>query len=462
MWAPDGTIYFSPAYDTGLLRVPASGGEARVMIEPEKEKGERTYRWPDLLPGGRAVLFTVGTVDSPNDYDKARIVAYSFATGERTLVVDGASMARFVPPGTLVYARGGLLHAVGFDPERLVVTGQPRPVLEGVAGDTGSGAAYFAVAPDGTLAVVRGSGSTINRLLTLVERGGRAERLPIAARGFRHPRFSPDGSRLAFTVGSASAAGGDADVWVYALASRSLSRLTFGGRLYPAWTRSGDRIAYYRGQDQAILAKPADGTGSEETLVGARAETAFPGDWSADGRTLALSQVGSSPAIYLLAAGGTPRLVAADASAPAISPDGRWLAYQSPAAGNANIFVRSLAGDGQWQVSPEAGSYPRWSGDGRELFYLGTATQQRPVMEVSVASGPVFRASPPRVVVPDTARYLTSSAPQVEWDVAPSGQRFVFVEVERAPEEGTRIDVALHWARHLAAGAPGARDAGRR
>jgi len=252
-------------------------------------------------------------------------------------------------------------------------------------------------------------------------------------------------------VGSASGLGGDADVWVYSLRGGSLSRLTFGGHLYPAWTAHGDRIAYYRGRDQALLAKPADGSGAEETLLGSSADAQFPGSWSADGRSLALSRVGSTPEILLLEPGRDPRPFEPQASTPVFSPDGRWIAYQSPSAGNAHVFVRSAQGAGKWQVSPEFGGYPRWSGDGRELYYIGIGTQQRPLLAVDVASGPAFRAGPPHTVVADLSRYLTSTAPQLDWDAAPDGQRFVFIEVERAPEEGTRIDVALHWARHLAA-----------
>jgi hypothetical protein len=124
LWAPDGSILFAPEYDSGLRRVPASGGVPRPVVSPETDKGERTYRWPVLLPGGRAVLFTVGAVDSPNDYDKARVVAFSFATGERRVVVEGANMAGFVPPGTLFYSRAGVLFAVHFDATRLEVVGQ--------------------------------------------------------------------------------------------------------------------------------------------------------------------------------------------------------------------------------------------------------------------------------------------------------------------------------------------------
>ena len=118
-------------------------------------------------------------------------MAFSFATGERRVVVEGVNMARFVPPDTLVYSRAGVLFAARFDASRLEVVGQATPVLEGVAGDPSSGATYFTVANDGTLAVVRGAGSKVSRLLTLVDRKGVATPLPLAARGFRHPRFSP-------------------------------------------------------------------------------------------------------------------------------------------------------------------------------------------------------------------------------------------------------------------------------
>jgi serine/threonine-protein kinase len=453
-WQPDGSILFVPAYDTGLWRVSATGGVPQPVVSPDTDKGERTYRWPVLLPGGRAVLFTVGSLDSPNDYDEARLMAFSFATGERRVVVEGANMAGFVPPDTLVYSRAGGLFAVAFDPGRLEVVGQPTPVLEGVAGDPSSGATHFALATDGTLAVVRGAGSKVDRLLTLVDRKGVATRLPLAARGFRHPRFSPDGTRLAFSVSStASGVGTDADVWVYALSSGSLNRLTFDGSAYPAWTPDGNRLAYMRG-NQAVLTRPADGAGTEKQLAPPGSDALLPGSWSADGRTLALSRVASAQEILLLEPGSEPRLFETDASAPAFSPDGRFIAYQSPASGNSSVFVRSASGEGKWQVSPEIGGYPRWSGDGRELFYIATYDPQRPLMAVAVESGPVFRAGPPRVVVPDLGRYLTSTAPQVDWDAAPDGRRFVFIEPQRAKDEGSRIDVALHWARHLATAPP--------
>jgi Tol biopolymer transport system component len=236
--------------------------------------------------------------------------------------------------------------------------------------------------------------------------------------------------------------------------------LTFGGSIYPAWSPTGDRIAYMRGHDQAVVAKPADGNGTEEQLKGGAVETLLPGSWSKDGRTLAVTDVGSAQEILLLTAGEAPRPFEKDASAPAFSPDGRWIAYQSPASGNANVFVRSATGDGKWQVSPEIAAQPKWSGDGRELFYI-TNANPRALMAVTVESGSGFRAGPPRVIVADLSRYMTATAPEVDWDVASKGDRFVFIEVERARDEGTRLDIALHWAKHLGLANPGGPGAAR-
>jgi hypothetical protein len=133
----------------------------------------------------------------------------------------------------------------------------------------------------------------------------------------------------------------------------------------------------------------------------------------------------------------------------------------SPASGITNVFVRPVDGEGKWQVSPDAGGYPRWSGDGRELFYLDTATPQRSLMAVTVASGQSFRAGSPRPLIADLSRYMTATAPQLDWDAAPAGDRFVFVEVERSKDEGTRIDVTLHWARHIAVARSGRQDPAR-
>jgi dipeptidyl aminopeptidase/acylaminoacyl peptidase len=241
-----------------------------------------------------------------------------------------------------------------------------------------------------------------------------------------------------------------ADVWVYALASGTLSRLTFDGRSFPIWSPDSRRIAYQSVKDYSVLMKTADGSGAEETLQPHTPDPILPGSWSPDGRRVAVTSLGPTNEVLLIAPGEEPTLFETDASAPAFSPDGRWIAYASPPTGSTHVFVRPVSGPGKWQVSPEIGSYPRWSGDG-----------QRPLMVVSVASGDSFRPGPPRTLIPDLTRYVTATAPVVDWDAAPSGDRFAFVELERAAGEGTRIDVALNWARHLAVARSGGSAPGR-
>jgi hypothetical protein len=138
-----------------------------------------------------------------------------------------------------------------------------------------------------------------------------------------------------------------------------------------------------------------------------------------------------------------------------ISPDGRWIAYASPGSGTSSVYVRPLTGEGKWQVSPKIGAYPRWSGDGRKLFYIDIGLPKRPLMVVDVLPGDTFQFGPPRVVLENlSGGYVTSTAPASNWDVDPSGERFVFVEFERRAQAAAQVEIALNWGRHLDLAAP--------
>jgi serine/threonine protein kinase/Tol biopolymer transport system component len=462
VWAEDDTIYFSPEYTSGLWRVASSGGAPEPVVDVDSEKGERTYRWPDLLPGGRAVLFTIGTLDSPNNFTDATIAAYSFDTGAVKVLVEGASMARFVPPGTIVYSREGILHAVPFDADRLEIVGEPQPVLEGVGGDPSSGAGYFSLARNGTLAFVPGGLEQAGGLLTVFDRSGQARRLPLAQRGLHHPRFSPDGTHLAYVMGLGSTGAGG-DIWVYSLTTESLTRLTFDGQAaYPLWSPDGRSVAFNDSSVGGIVRKAADGSGTAEALTPSDPTPLLADSWSPDGRIMAYTRLDPSSDVYLIEPGKEPRLFERDASGPVISPDGRWIAYSQPASGRGRVFVRPLHGEGKWQVSPDVGGYPRWRGDGRELFYIALAAPGRPVMAVDVQPAETFQAGPSRKLFGDLPvfRFLTSTAPMVNWDAAPSGDAFVFVELDRDEAEASRIEMVLGWAQHVTSTRTDASDPG--
>jgi serine/threonine-protein kinase len=451
VWLPDGTILYSPEYATGLWRVAENGGAPEMLLAVDPERGERTLRFPHATPDGEIALFTVGALDSPNDYSGAAIAVASLETGERRTVIERASMARFAGRDRIVFARSGDLYAIDFDPDRLQTVGEAVPVIEDVGGDPSSGAGYFTIATNGTIAWLAGAVTAADSLLTIVDPSGAAERLPLSQRGFYQPRFSPDGTQLAFTVGEGYS-GVAGDVWVYSLASQGLNRLTFGGNeLYPLWSPDGRRIAFLSYADEAsIFAKAADGSSTEERLTPGDTTALFPESFSPDGRTLAYTRIGATADIFLSTQGEEPRVFEAMASCPVISPDGRWIAYSSPGSGMSSIFVRPVAGDGKWQVSPSLGAYPRWSGDGRELFYIDIGLPKRPLMVVDVAPGEKFQTGPPKVVLENLGgAFVTSTAPAVNWDVSPSGDRFVFVEFERRAQAAAQVEIALNWAQHL-------------
>jgi len=451
VWLPDGTIVYSPEYTSGLWRVADTGGSAEEVIGVDSDRGERTFRFPDATPDGEIVLFTVGNADSPNNYDESVIVVFSLKTGIRQTVIERANMARFAGRDRIIFVRTGNLYRIDFDPERLEAVGEAVPVIEDVGGDPSSGAGYFTIADNGNIAWLAGAVTAADALLTIVDATGAAERLTLSPRGFYQPRFSPDGTRLAFTVGEGYS-GVAGDVWVYSLATQGLSRLTFGGNeLYPLWTPDGRRIAYLSyASDAGIFAKAADGSAAEERLTGGETTAIFPGSFSPDGRTLAYTRLGRTNDIFLVTQGEEARLFEEMASCPAISPDGRWLAYSSPGSGTSSIFVRPLEGEGKWQVSPNLGGYPRWSGDGRRLFYIDIGSPKRPLMAVAVAPGNIFSTGPPEVVLENlSGAFVTATAPALNWDVSPSGDRFVFVEFERRAQAAAQIEIALNWAQHL-------------
>ena len=458
VWLPDDSIVFAPAFSSGLSIVAGSGGNAETLLDLDLEKEERTYRFPDILPGGDAVIFTVGKSDSPNDYNEAQIVLYSPDTGKRHVLIEGANMARFVGRDTIIYSRAGVLYSIAFDPDRLETQGEGSPVIEGVGGDSSSGAGYFAVASNGTFAWVEGSVTDIDALLTIVDRQGTATRLPLPPNGFHQPRFSPDGKQLAMTVGPGRQGVGG-DVWVYSFESKALNRFTFGGNeIYPVWTADSRGIAYLSYVDEpGILLRRADGSGSSKRLTPEDSAPLFPESFSPDGKTLAYTRIGRTPDLYLITEGEEARLFEVDTNSAAISPDGRWIAYGSPGAANSRVYVRPIEGEGKWQVSPGFGSYPRWSGDGRHLYYIdiGGGPTNRPLVEVDIADGDTFRAGPPRVVIDELAgRFVTTTAPATNWDVSPEGDRFVFVEFDRDERAGEKIEVAINWAQNLSVGSP--------
>ena len=446
-WGSDESIIFATASPAALFRVPAAGGEPEKVAS--SADGNLAYWWPEILPGGRAILFSILTATLD-----AQIAVLDFDTGEQKILIPGGSNPRYVSTGHIVYGVDGTLRAVGFDADRLETVGDPVPVMDGVI-TKGTGAANFSVSSDGALIYVPGRAQNVaaERTLIWVNREGTEEPLVLDAGAYEHPQLSPDGARLALEIVDAA----NTDIWIYDLERDTLTRLTFDPAVdeRPRWTLDGQRVVFASGRDGLanLFWKAADGTGEVERLTESQTVQA-PYSWSSDGTQLLitdgtaismLSMEGERSVEPLLQAAAAPRY-------PAISPDGRWMAYKSLESGQDEVYVRPFpdVNSGRWQISPNLGDDPIWSRDGRELFYRGPGGE---LMAVPVETEPTFRPGNPEALF--GGPYLEGGG--VQYDVAPDGQRFLMIkesaegEVAAAP---TQIHVVLNWLRELQARVP--------
>ena len=444
-WGPDDTILFGLGQGV-LMRVSAEGGEPQPVTT--LEDGEVGHWRPDFLPNGpsgQAALFTVwsGTLET------SQIAVVSLDTGERRILTRG-TYPRYVPTGHILFAQEASLWAVPFDVERLEVTGAPVPVVDGVSVSAASGAAHFAVAHNGTLVYARGEATDIALTLVWVDRTGREEPLAAEPGLYQHPRISPDGTRIAVEVRDQ-----EDDIWIWDLARETLTRLTFDPAfdIYPTWTPDGARVAFgsARGGSFNIFWKAADGTGAVEPL--SESENArLPYAFSTDGRRLVFGETGRRHDLGVLTLGEAAESILAsefNERNAEISPDGRWLAFQSDASGRAEIYVRPFPNvdEGRWQISRDGGTHPVWSPDGNELFYLRTSEFTLGLMAVPIETEPTFVPANPAVVFEGNyVGYWTGRA----YDIAPDGERFLMIK-QAMFDEGAATELILvqNWFQDL-------------
>ena len=398
------TIVFAQR-SRGIMRVPDSGGEPELIVRVKKLESTLS---PQLIDGGRSVLFTIADGADADRWDKAAIVVQSLETGERQVVLRSGADARYVD-GLLIYANGTTLWTVPFDERSGRAIGTPAPVIEGVSrsfsGNVSlpSGFAKFAVSRNGTLVYVPGSAVVPNnRMLVMSDISGRQRPLPLPPQPYVHARISPDGTRLA----AATDDGKDAVVWIVddLKASTRARRLTFDGRnLYPIWTPDGRDIVFQsdREGDRGLFRQQADGLRPAERLTKAGPNTIHvPNSWTPDGKTLAfeIGQSGNWSIWTLSPADKQQRLFADARGAPAYSaafaPDGRWLAYTVALKQGAppNVMLQPFPATGtMYQVSTNIGAGPAWSADGTSLFYeIGPGAANR-LVRVPVGTVPAVR-----------------------------------------------------------------------
>jgi serine/threonine protein kinase/Tol biopolymer transport system component len=444
-WSSKEVITFKRPGGSAFQQVPAGGGTPQPLTRIEK--GEIPQRWPDFLPGGEAVLSVATT--SGFDWTNTQVIVQSIGTGERRTLIRGGTQPHYAASEHLIYAQEGTLMAVPFDSQRLMATGAPAPVVEGVLQSATSGAAQYSLSATGSLVYVRGDVQSALRRLVWVARNGAEQIITAPPRTYLFPRVSPDGGRIAVGISEH-----ETHLWLYDLARETLTRLTFEGTINhnPAWTPDGKRIAFNSDKEGTtnIYWQLADGSGGLERLTTSQ-NSNVPMSWTPDGQLLAFME--SNPTtgadIWVLRISDRkpqPFLQTPfNESVPRFSPDGHWLAYISNESGRYEVYVQPYPGPGgKWQISTEGGTEPTWNHNGRELFYRNGDK----MMAVDIATRSGFAAGKPRMLF--EGRYERSPATSPNYDVSPDGQRFLMLKPsEQEASAPTQINVVLNWFEEL-------------
>ena len=452
-WGEDDKILYGQA--DGIWEAPAAGGSPRKLVEA---KNGETLHGPQRLPDGEWLLFTLRPAKVPN-WEQARIVVQSLTTGERRTVVEGGRDARYLSSGHIVYASEGVLYAVPFNAGTRRTAGGPVSLVEGV-GDAGNatGAAHYSVAANGSLvyaSIAGGGGAPVS--FVWVDRSGRETPVAARARPYQEFNLSPDGDRIAVRVLDSAQ-----DIWIYDLTRQTETRLTFDEvvEVYPTWTPDGRRVAF-GGNGVELSARAADGTGATQVLAeSGQDQNRVPQSFTPDGKTMIFELRGQGVKLNAVGLDGkrtvTPLFNEATGGQrnAMLSPDGRWLAYESDESGMPEVYIRPFpdVNAGRWQVSAGGGRWPVWHprAGGKELFYVSP----KGLMSLSAVTSPTF--TPGRVsMLFETAAYTSASAAgsNRRFAVSPDGQRFLFLKTAATPtgpgQDSQRLLFVENWMEEL-------------
>jgi eukaryotic-like serine/threonine-protein kinase len=445
-WGKDGNIYFPVAGAvTGLGRVPAEGGAITIVSRADSSKGEEEHDFPALLPSGKGAIVQVWK-GSPGQNE---IGVVSFETGRATSLVKG-TYARFLPPNRLLFGTvDGRVFVVPFDEKRLALAGDPVQVLDQVQGDPRNGSLQFDVSRSGTLVYIPGAAAY--RELVWVERDGATTSIDSAwVEAFGHVALSPDGTRVALTIGGNE---GDA-IWVKRLPKGSLTRLTFtGSSNRPVWTPDGSSVAYLGSRDGQRRAwqRRADGS-NDEQLVASNLPQLDEVHLSRDGRWLLMRSLGgavNSRKLLVMEVGvdTVPRPLIRteyDNMGPVLSPDGKWLAYVSNESRQPEVYVRPFPAvdSARWTISVNGGMEPLWSRSGRELFFR---TPRNELMAVQVAPGATFQTGTPEMLF-STSPFSGDEYHRL-YDISVDDRRFLMVRGSNKNVQA--LGVVINWGGEL-------------
>jgi Tol biopolymer transport system component len=431
-WRPDGTIVFSVG-NGPLYEIPPRGGDPRPFHEAQAGV-ENDFHEPSVLPDGRSVVFVVHRTEGTD-------TIAALVDGRRRILLQSKDQhfanPIWSPSGHLLYRRSGSasgLWAAPFSADKLEISGDPFLVM--------ADASQPSAAADGTLVFFVGEATRMH--LVWINRAGQAEgTVGQTQEGMNWPRLSPDGTRVAVSAQEAE----NIDIWIHDVVRGTKTRLTFdpAQEIGPSWNPSGDHVLFARRESPGanLYIQPADGTGAAEKIT-----QGYAGDVSRDGRFLAYDcgPLGSADLMQMSLQGDRKPSERVETPAaelwPVISPDGKYLAYQSNESGREEVYIRRFpTGEGRWQVSATGGQVPRWSPKGNELFYVNDDD----LMAVDVQVAPSLRLGTPHKLF--SGRPLNLSR-MTDYDVSPDGRRFVGVQRESGGAL-PRITVVESWFREF-------------
>ena len=440
-WGTDGYIYYDGHLaGDGLARIRETGGTPEIATRPA-DPTESWHSAPSALPNGRGVLFIIAhdRGASPSD-----IGVLDTRTGKYRLLVRGMA-PRYVAPGYLLYViEGGTVMATRFDAEQLTVSGDPVPIVAGVAASLRGGVDLEPV-PNGTLIYAAGTSAERSRELVRVTRDGQVSRIDSTWKvDARNAAFSPDGGSVAVTVLRHA---GSPEVWVKPLGAGPAVKIADAGGA-AAWSPDGRTLAF--SANGGLLLGPSDGSAlprvrRQGTPLFTGLEYSRDGQWlvgTVSGDIVAFRMSGDSALVPLVR---TPALERRGT----VSPDGRWLAYESDESGRLEIYVRPFPDvqTAKRQISFASGSNPRWSRDGRELFYI---TERLELVSVPVTLGATFSAGTPRALFS-----VGFARPPAPFDLEPDGKHFVMLgRAVASVDAPDQIVVVEHFDRELSARLP--------
>ena len=461
-WGSDDTIVYGQP--EGIMRVSANGGTPELIIPTEASE---QVHGPQMLPGGELVLFTLTSASGPARWDEAQVVVQSLESGERKILWEGGSDARYVPTGHLIYALEDVLFAVPFDLASLEVSGGPVPIVEGVrlagtpADNTAS--ANYGFSDRGTLIYIPGTAALAQmRVLALVNRNGLVERFNLPPKQYLSPRISPDGQTLVVQ----SVEDTESVIWVYDLTGdTAIQQLTFeGNNQRPVWTPDSQRITFSSDRDgtMSLYWMPADGSGVAERLTTAEEGTShWMGSWSPDGDLLVFMVIRDAATdrdIWTLSVDDRETQSLYDAPGTVymgaeLSPNAEWLAYGAgPIATAVDIYVEPFPPTGaRRRISQDGGYFPLWSPEGSELFYRPISTTARITLRsVDIVTEPAFAFSNEQTLPVEGFNVVLGYR---DYDMSPDGERLLMVFPADQPDSGEparlQINVVLNWFEEL-------------